>query len=173
MDCLVVIDMQVNFEAANLHWLVKKVVAKVKKYRKSNQPILLVQYVNCVGPLGDYVGDIVEALNGYENVYYIDKKYDDGGREIDSFLRKKKLKSQIKRFEVCGVNTDACVLETLISMYSRFRNIPIFVALDCCNSLFGKESAIKSLRRAIKSYGCSSIKLRLNSFRQRRKIAVA
>jgi len=156
--------MQDYFDAANQLWLIDNIVARIKEYRKRNQPILLVQYVDEAGyPLSHYLKEIVDAVEGYDKAYYVDKTDDDGGSKIDCFLEDMKLKPHIKVLEVCGVNTDACVLETILSLTWRFYGAQIAVPLDCCDSVSGRERAIRELEEVLFDYNCPTVEL-LESF---------
>ncbi len=140
MKCLVVIDMQWYFSAARPDWLIANIVEKIEQYIVDNQVIVIVEYTDEDNNIGMTVPEILKAIRDYDKVYFVHKRGDDGGKEIDDLIKGKEL--HITEFEVCGVNLGCCVAETVCWMGYEYEKTPINVILDCCNSEVDMESGI-------------------------------
>lgn len=134
---LIVIDMQLEFSSSEA--IVGPVCEAIIKAKANNEPIILVEYA-C-----DYQQDkeqcraeecqcmthteILDLLDGYSNVVYVAKAHDDGGREIIN---------AVEVFppivDVCGVNTNACVRETVETLAKRVPETEFVLLLEACNS---------------------------------------
>jgi nicotinamidase-related amidase len=129
MKCLVIIDMQPStFSAARPEWLIDNIAKKAQEYVDNNKPIIIVEYFND----GPTVKEIMKAVEGYDKVHFLTKKQNDGGVEIKNLIEKTSY--NISNFEVCGVNLDACVLSTVLTMAVFNKDCLIKVISKCCNS---------------------------------------
>ncbi len=132
MKCLVIIDMQWWFPSARESWLILNIVDRIKKYIKRNEPIIILEYTDNDNKFGQSVPEILEAVDGYKNCFFRTKMNNDGGKEVSDIMYEQDL--DVSEFEVCGVNLDACVMATVVTMSWDYCNIPINIILDCCNS---------------------------------------
>ena len=155
MKCLIIIDMQKEFEAARPIWLILNVVDKIKKYIARNEPILIVEYNGA----GETVPEIIAAIVEYDNVHYVEKHDDDGADQIDSVLKINDLDLKVDEFEVCGVNLDACVMKTVLSMAWDYPNHSIEVPLDCCNARSEQRDATNSFECKMEEYDRMNVAL--------------
>lgn len=140
---LIVIDMQLYFESARDERTQKECSKLIRKAIKDNAPIVLVEYSGC----GKTAPTLAGLVAGYKNAHVVKKSNDDGGYEIVSYLRRKRLpRGTIK---VCGVNTNCCVKQTIrgIKEEMRYREPTIQVVERACNSSsnWGHREGIEDL----------------------------
>jgi hypothetical protein len=125
-------------------------VDKIQKYIERNEPIIILEYTDDDDNLGDTVPEILEAIKGYKNAFVIGKFNNDGGEEVGCVMYEQDL--DISEFEVCGVNLDACVMDTIVTMSWDYPNIPINVHLDCVNSTTDQRDAEYDFNYEMEAY---------------------
>lgn len=126
---LVVIDMQEAFYAARNPYTLHNVIREIKRARKNKCGIVVVRYENS----GCLLYRISQALDNYHNIDYVWKNTNDGGPEVyDSIVSNYFNHDKIV---VCGVNTDACVCETVETLCGYLPYTQIEVVEDACNSI--------------------------------------
>jgi nicotinamidase-related amidase len=125
---LVVIDMQPEFDAANKPETVEACVEEIKRAKEVEAPIIVVEFDS----FGDTHETLQAELDGYNKVHYVLKHQDDGSREVINTIANEDLPSETMR--VVGVNTDYCVLETVIGLSESGRIGKIQVIEKACNS---------------------------------------
>ena len=107
---LCVVDMQYVFDATANQCL-DAVVKEVKKFKRKNLPIIVLEYLAWGGEkYSDTFDEITSLLEGYTNVEYVGKENNGGGDEFIEAGRR-------RRFPVCnirmvGVNRAYCVYST-------------------------------------------------------------
>ena len=111
---LCLIDLQTMFDAATDANLLKHIKREVTAAIRANHDIMLVRYSGC----GSIVADVQQMLKGYSNVYQVYKKWDGGGKEVSKAIIKRYGKGVHLR--VGGVNTNACVQDTVIELADIF-----------------------------------------------------
>ncbi len=127
---LLLIDLQLEFDAAHDQDLVKIINIEIAKAKKENIPIVNLIYVDN----GDVVKPIRKNLDGYSNLVTIQKRKNDGGRLVHELFENMVENSPIGEIYVCGVNTEICVKETLLSLYDYNENYKIFLISNGCSS---------------------------------------
>lgn len=131
MRILVVVDMQSFFKASHSKGLVKRVVNRIHRHTECGDRILLVQ---CDG-YGVTYPEIIEAAqcNPYfdEQTCIIHKQLDSGASEVMEVARKMDVPKPLK-FVVCGVNTDACVLDTARGLLALDEKSTVVLPVWCC-----------------------------------------
>ena len=124
---LVVIDIQPDFDTAAK--VIQPCQAAIRAAEKNNEVITIVEYRNH----GWTFPELTNLLYGYERHFPVLKSQDGGGFEVyNSFLRKKLPHPRV--IKVCGVNTNACVLETVRGLSKLFYKSSIRVLSRACNS---------------------------------------
>ena len=116
MTPLIVIDVQdrfINDLDFEKPLLVAQVVKAVRKARKENRHIFLVQYRGH-GPTNR---SVKKAVANYDKVHIVTKYADNGGLEVWDALQSKKVRH--KTLTVCGVNLGACVASTVNDLVYR------------------------------------------------------
>jgi nicotinamidase-related amidase len=108
---LCLIDLQEEFLDSITENLLKNVEKEVKTAIRLNRDIIVVLYRDC-GPL---IREVANLLRTYPRQRTIWKRDDDGGYEVTAALA-----MMPQHVRVCGVNTDACVGETVESMSELF-----------------------------------------------------
>lgn len=122
---LVIIDMQWNFPSSRDARLQTNIIRQIRLAKKKNYPIICLEYIGD----GRTIPKIRKELEDYKNKFFFRKNWDDGSDKILSI--KNKLPS---KFRVCGVNTDACVFETVVNLSDELC-CKIEVLSKSCNSL--------------------------------------
>ena len=135
---LVVIDMQPGYKASSdaiTQWFVKQ---EISRARLENQLILIVEYH--AHEMGETYPDIMKLVDGYERAVVVPKSGDDGSAEILRACAARGF-SQTS-FRMCGVNSDACVLESVQGLVDKEPGCSITVVQDACNCLTGRASDV-------------------------------
>jgi len=135
---LVVIDMQPGYPASQdavTQWFVKQ---EILRQSERNLPVLLVEFD--AHEMGETFESIRCLVESYEHGHIIDKRSSNGSAEILSACRRLQLPSEA--FRICGVNSDACVLETVQGLLSAHSTCLITLPQDACNCLTGKSNSI-------------------------------
>jgi nicotinamidase-related amidase len=144
---LVVIDMQPLFTADNI--TISNVAREVRLARQRQNKIIFlwIPYFSAFQAdlfAGTYPS-ILKAVQGYERAHWNEttKLIQDGSREILQTCARKDFPS--KRFRLCGVNTDMCVLDTVKGLLAV--NTPrieaIEVVKDACRTSNSKTDNTK------------------------------
>lgn len=112
---LIVIDVQLEFirHMRGKKRLLAQVIKTVRKARKENRHVFLVQYTGS----GPTHRSIRKSLANYDKVHVVIKRYDNGGPEIYDALYTQGISG--KTLTVCGVNLSACVARTVNDLVYR------------------------------------------------------
>lgn len=127
---LLVIDVQSYFKAAQARRLINNCKREIRQAIKDKAAILLVEYIGC----GRSNTSIAKMVEKYDRGFIVLKDDDDGSDEIAETITHFKLpKSRIK---VTGVNTDACIQDTVSGLVSKFgrKRLNISIIADACNA---------------------------------------
>ena len=128
MHTLVIIDVQPVFRAAKSKRIENPILREIKLAKKNKYPIIVVEYRK-KGPSwiqSRTCSFVTKELGG--NCVYVTKERDDGASVIAPALRKI---TKSKTIRVVGVNTGACVIETVNGMIRRGYKVQIVA--DGCN----------------------------------------
>jgi len=111
---LIVVDMQNMFPASSKCLDACKDL--VCAFVKTNNDVVFVEYVGC--------GQTISSLKRLtRNAHYVYKDKCDGSKEINECVTKNMLSTN---FIVCGVNTGACVLQTIIGLTYYSQKLYVF-----------------------------------------------
>lgn len=135
---LVVIDMQPGYVASQdaiTQWFVKQ---EITRAREANQPILIVEYH--AHEMGETYPSIMALVEGYDRAVVVPKGGDDGSAEILQTCAKRGF--SLNSFRMCGVNSDACVLESVQGLVDKQPDCSITVIQDACNCLTGRANDV-------------------------------
>jgi hypothetical protein len=142
MEILLIVDMQLNFEAASSLAVRRNVLREIKTAINKEMHIIVLEYANS----GQTYYDINNALRNYKRCSYVEKQKDDGSSVLRKFFVGKKVSVNI-----CGVNTGACVWKTAKGL-SRFKCVrSINIILDACNDSRRYGSNLSNLFSLIKN----------------------
>lgn len=123
--CLVVIDMQEAFDAANDPQTIHNVKQLINKAKDDLADIIILEYYPKWH--GHTHKEILELIDGYEFGRTLVKSEDDGSEAIlDSGYTN-------TFFLLCGVNTAACVARTACGMSELFPQSQIDIDFGACN----------------------------------------
>lgn len=150
---LVLIDLQVCFEAAVDAKYLKKCISFIKKARRNNQLVLVVTYKTWGSSPSHVHTKIVKALQGYDNIKYVQKGQNDGSSEIIYAL--KTAGYDLKRrtiLNIGGVNTHACVLDTVCGLAQYRHKFVLAVHSKACNDEYAGMQSASSVRRYFREY---------------------
>ena len=138
---LVVVDMQPDFPASNNPATLRAVEREVRKAIKHRLPVVVLE-IPYFSPL-DEDGlkpthrSIMRLLTGYDHYRVVQKRWSDGSSHV--ILTCEDSKYMKHRFRICGVNTDACVLETVLGLAKRLPKCKIRVIKNACNTVFSSD----------------------------------
>lgn len=135
---LVVMDMQPGFPAAQdaiTQWFVKQ---EILRAREEGRPIIIVEYDP--HEMGHTFESIASLIEGYDLADKIAKSNDDGSAEILKCCND--MGFPIASFRMCGVNSDACLLESIQGLVDKLPQCRISVPQDACNCLTGKNNDV-------------------------------
>ena len=108
-NILVVIDMQPFFQASRSRLLIKEHVSQIRAAISNQEHIIVLEYKDC----GSTHKPILNALKSYDKVKFFAKDYCSGSSLITKHLTRKNIWP--KEIKFMGVNTGACVEETVIN----------------------------------------------------------
>jgi len=129
--CLLVIDMQYEFLAARKRQVLHAARHMIAKAVQDRAHVVLVEYSGC-GRTSPTLTRVLDTPNC--NVpWHILKKYtQDGSDLVVRYLRGLKLPR--KQLRVVGVNTDQCVLSTVVGLSEKLPRSKIEIISEACNS---------------------------------------
>ncbi len=131
-------DMQPGFKASQdaiTQWFVKQ---EVTRAREEGRPIIIVEFD--AHEMGETYESIKSLAEGYDRAVTISKSSDDGSKEILKACEAKGFSTQT--FRMCGVNSDACLLESIQGLVEKLPECRITVVQDACNCLTGKANDV-------------------------------
>jgi nicotinamidase-related amidase len=129
---LTIIDMQPRFPSSQNSDTIAGVLRLIAKAIELNWPVILVEFY-AHGPTDKR---ITEALRDYPLCVREFKLNEDGSEEIWEACVEHELPGS--RFVICGVNTHACVKDTVIGMARLMPDSAIEVVQDACNCDTGR-----------------------------------
>lgn len=135
---LIVNDMQPGFEAARDIITIFAVSKQIEMAMALNLSIILVEYD--AHEMGATLPQITRLLEGYERFSVVSKSQDDGAAAILKTLCSKAIETQY--FILCGVNSDACILDTVQGLVQWLPQCRILLPQDACNSVNGKDCSV-------------------------------
>lgn len=135
-SALLVVDMQPRFCAADGESVVKAVVRQIRKFRRDDRPIIIVEFPE----RGPTHWRIIRELSRYMKYRMVLKEHKaDGSFECLPMLKE----FGITDLDVVGVNTTQCVYETVAGLMRRLPDLRIRVICDGCNDAsdgYGKDA---------------------------------
>ena len=143
MNVLIVIDMQPGFVAAEDPVVINAVKKEIIKAKEETNLILFVEYKWN----GRTWPQLTNAVKDYSFTDTIKKTKDDGAEDIMNYFQRCRIAP--KKLRVIGVNSDACVLATLYSLYTA-SCYKLEVVKAACNSTSPKheiEECYSDLRK--------------------------
>lgn len=126
-DCLVIIDIQSCFLATS--FVKKEIQKRISDYITSHKGIFLVNY--CLDITTFDIENpkwIKKYVKSYDKCYQLWKYKDDASDSINSFVNNSLI--DYNTFEICGVNTDACVYSTALGL--RRLKYDFVINFECC-----------------------------------------
>ena len=117
---LVIIDMQNAYRASQI--AEKTVLSQIQEFKKKKRWI-----VNVTLGHSKVLPSITKVLKNYSKVIHVKKEYNDGTNWILAALKEHKLDAS--NLQICGVNTNACVIDTVRGLHKtkRVKNLEIAV----------------------------------------------
>jgi nicotinamidase-related amidase len=139
---LIIIDMQYEFKRS-AEKVVEAVCEVAKEAIAAHETIVLVEYAcdlvwhghkeqECECRTFD---EIMAILNGYDKLVRVVKSTDGGGDEVIEAVE-----SFPPVVDVCGVNTNACVRETVVRLATRVSDTEFVLLVNACNSTWHGQS---------------------------------
>lgn len=136
---LIIIDMQPHFSASNDFNVIDACKAEIKKAIDARASIIFVEYMGA----GATNPSLVSLTDLYKKTFLVRKDDDSGATEVTRVIKQNNLAH--KNIVVCGVNTDACVLETVAGLTIRFKKSKFKIISEACNSEDDHEHGLLQL----------------------------
>jgi len=138
---LVIVDMQPCFSAANDPQTLDAIAAEILKAKERRMPIVTLE-IDCFSPMQDERNPrthkrLRKLLEGYSLHRMEEKRFNDGSWAVLYALDRFDVEPRC--FRVCGVNTDACILDTVLGLAKKLPKGRIFVVKDACNSSHNRD----------------------------------
>ncbi|MDX1986471.1 MAG: hypothetical protein SFV17_07275 [Candidatus Obscuribacter sp.] len=129
---LVVIDMQKNFTSDA--GLIQVVEQEITFAVESQTPVVIVDYKFC-GDVYQSLLDVAQLEVGSELRFAVTKNDDNGAAEILGSCRRRGISLEYVR--ICGVNTNACVLDTTMALARQLPRSRVELLGYACRNSFG------------------------------------
>lgn len=139
---LVVVDMQKMFlnRIENRCVLIDNVAQQIKQAEEDKATIAFLEYDEC----GATINELKDLVMYYENKSYITKYTDSGAQALANHY------NEPKKFKVAGVNTSACVKDTVLGLFNYFPDAEVEIVEQACAdgtwNINSHEKAIDYLR---------------------------
>lgn len=136
---LVIVDMQPCFSSANDKRTLDAIEKEILRAKELRMPIVALE-VDCFSPMQDERNPrtherLLKHLVGYPLYRMEEKRFDDGSWAVlHAADRLGCDDEELKVLRICGVNTDACVLATVIGLAKKLPATSIRVVKDACNT---------------------------------------
>jgi len=136
---LVIVDMQYDFSASSNQRTISEIMRQIDLAKRRKSPIVFLEYKH----EGETIEELMDyALEDYEEVYQIEKEDDDGSLELCWGFAEFDL--PFTHLRICGINTDACVADTVRGLIRDYPEVKVEVVKKGCHSSnFGSKSAWK------------------------------
>ena len=138
---LVVVDVQTEFEATWPQWLKSGVMREVEEARFRGDAIIMLEFfsVNPPKTFGPTYPDLVAvaAAGNQAGFTMRAKALEDGSERVLDACTKMGFPTNL--FRICGVNTHACILATVVGLARTFPACLIEVATYACNDYRGNN----------------------------------
>lgn len=125
---LVIVDMQSEFEAAMNPDVVVGVTQEILKAKEYGSPIILLEYEGC----GRSHHGFLNLLKNYRRKASVKKVDDDGSTEVIRTIRRRCFNPF--HIRVCGVNSDACVQDTVVGLLHKLTHTKVEVVKQACGT---------------------------------------
>lgn len=126
---LIIIDMQVEFEASNDERTLKAIKREIVRSMGRGEWIFFVEFEN----RGDTQPFLTDLVATYDKITYLIKNQNDGSDEIINELDYLNIPDKTPLY-ICGINTQFCVAETVEGMRYNLNENPITVICDGCHT---------------------------------------
>jgi len=138
---LIVVDLQKEFTAANNISTINACQNLLIQAMEDNATIIFLEFIGC----GRTMETIYDLVDNYYNIYVLKKPSCDGS----SYIKKLTASFEIPtmHFKVCGVNTDACVLDTVLGLSHSYPDAVVEVIESACNSDLDHNKAISIMEK--------------------------
>lgn len=136
---LVVVDMQPCFYASNNEKVLQNVVCQCLLARKYNWGIVILEYEGR-GKAWKTHFQITKSLEGYKKVVVKRKLESDGSLKVRKACQENQF--CMTHFRICGVNTLACVIETVEGLQRLFKRSTLEVMRNACNDSYFCDNSI-------------------------------
>lgn len=115
---LVIVDMQTKFPAAKHRGTIDGCKKEITAAIAGNIPIFILE-LKSDNDFGPTLPELTDMLKGYENAHIVIKQQNDGSYVLRKKFHDMELQPEFQ-FIVCGINTEACVYETIDGLLCKF-----------------------------------------------------
>lgn len=132
-ELFLIIDMQPGFVAAENPALQDRIIAELEVAMQKNQLVIFIEYREGTPTLPA----ITQVAENYPLKFTLYKAKNSGYQEIADFLNHFGDDKYV--FNVCGIETAACVYETVMDLCASDNNYRVNVLIDCCGSAIEEQ----------------------------------
>lgn len=123
----ILVDMQEGFSAAQDHKTIRACKELISNAMDEKQPIVFVEYLGA----GKTLPALTKLTEKYDLKFFVEKHQNSGCQEIENLFERCKIRP--RNLIVGGVNTDFCVLETVMDL-QRTEKYNISLVTKACNT---------------------------------------
>ena len=148
---LLVVDMQPKFKASGRGWLLRAVAREVRAAKSAGWGVMFLEYTRCRGAGGVKLRDathrrLTDLVADYGEAVVVHKERDDGSAAVlhaaEGWYEPDDDDSTARHIDggirVVGVNTEACVADTVNGLSAAMPGLEITVVGGACNGHGGK-----------------------------------
>ncbi len=135
-EALIIIDMQKGFwSAKRCKRTINACVNQIHRARRLSMPIYIVEFRG----YQDTIQPLLDAVEGYDKFSFVFKEYNDGSQELANMFAQDSFKPS--KMYICGVNIEACVLNTVEGLMDIFPCAEYHVIKPACNTEMHRSKA--------------------------------
>lgn len=125
---LVVVDMQIGYKAARDPETLENVLVEIRRAMEKKEAIVILEYVGD----GDTLRAIRDLVDGYPLCVTMKKTTWGGAEEVFEACMDNGFWPE--NYRICGVNADACVLQTVTGLLDKVKTCRIELVQNACHT---------------------------------------
>lgn len=142
---LLLIDVQNDFVSWRDRFYISYINKLINRYAEKKIPILSLVYDDPFGRT--IVNSVKKNLKKVNKVWHFSKLQTNGAKETHSILLMRGLKPGKSVIEVCGFETDCCVLQTVSGLHKAGYKIVVHDSGTGANSIQARHSGINRMKK--------------------------
>lgn len=138
---LVVVDVQEEFTATHNQSVITACQDLIHQSIQDHAVIIMLEFIGC----GRTMEPLYNIVDNYYNLFTLRKPSCDGSYYIKRLNEAFEL--QDLHFKICGVNTDACVQDTVLGLSRHYPEAVIEVVEPACNSDVNHHRGLEIMKK--------------------------